>query len=72
MLAMIGELLPTGKPTGGNQVSQASGLPTTDSTPTGLLARGKSGDAAAWQWLAGFYGPLVYHWSRQAGLHGTD
>jgi RNA polymerase sigma-70 factor (ECF subfamily) len=42
------------------------------STSSGLLARVKGGQSDAWQRLAEIYGPLIYRWSRKAGLASED
>lgn len=42
------------------------------STSTTLLLRVKQQDAEAWRRLVRLYGPLVYHWCRQAGLQQAD
>ena len=42
------------------------------STSTSLLERVKAQDPKAWKRLVALYGPLVYDWCRQSGLHGED
>ena len=41
-------------------------------TPTTLLLGVKAMDPAAWARFVDLYGPLVYHWCRQAGLQDAD
>ncbi|HUG71112.1 MAG TPA: sigma-70 family RNA polymerase sigma factor [Pirellulaceae bacterium] len=43
-----------------------------DSTSASLIARARVGDGQAWERLAELYGPVVYRWSRQAGLQDSD
>ncbi len=43
-----------------------------DSTSTSLLERVKAQDAEAWDRFVKLYGPMVYDWCRQSGLHGED
>lgn len=45
---------------------------TSGSTSTSLIARVKSRDPAAWNRLVDLYGPLVYRWSRAAGVPAGD
>ena len=42
------------------------------STSSGLIARVQSRDPAAWKRLVDLYGPLVYRWSRAAGVAAGD
>jgi RNA polymerase sigma-70 factor (ECF subfamily) len=42
------------------------------STSSGLIARVKAREAAAWNRLVDLYGPLVYRWSRAAGVPASD
>jgi RNA polymerase sigma-70 factor (ECF subfamily) len=42
------------------------------STSTGLLQRVQAKDPDAWTRLVNLYGPLVYHWCRQANLKAED
>jgi len=42
------------------------------STSTSLLQRVKARDPEAWKRLVALFGPLVYDWCRQSGLHGED
>lgn len=42
------------------------------STSASLLVRVKQADPEAWRRLAFIYSPLVYQWSRQAGLQASD
>ena len=42
------------------------------STSTNLLHRVKANEAEAWRRLVDCYGPLVWHWCRQAGLQEHD
>lgn len=42
------------------------------STSSGLIARVKARDPAAWTRLVELYGPLVYRWSRAAGVPTSD
>lgn len=42
------------------------------STSTGLLEGVRARDSGAWQRLTTIYGPLVYSWTRQAGLCAED
>jgi len=42
------------------------------STSTNLLHRVKANEADAWRRLVDCYGPLVWHWCRQAGLQSHD
>lgn len=51
-------------------VISGSGLP--DSTSSSLLARLRGQDKDAWNRLVELYGPLVYTWCRQRGLHAED
>ena len=43
-----------------------------DTTTTTFLARVKEKDFVAWKRLCKVYGPLVYRWSRKAGLQDQD
>jgi RNA polymerase sigma-70 factor (ECF subfamily) len=54
----------------GSSVITGSSLP--GSTSTGLLARLRAQDSAAWARLARLYGPLVYSWCRRRGLQESD
>jgi RNA polymerase sigma-70 factor (ECF subfamily) len=50
-------------------------MPVTDtssSNSASLIQRVREFDADAWQRLCNIYGPLVYRWVRQSGLHDTD
>lgn len=49
--------------------TQPSGSPT---PPTLLERLRRPGDAAAWDWFARLYTPLLYHWARQSGLQEAD
>lgn len=42
------------------------------STSTSLIERVKHQDAEAWRRLVLIYGPVVFQWSRRAGLQGHD
>jgi len=42
------------------------------STSSGLLERVRTRDSDAWQRLVEIYGPLIYRWSRKAGLASED
>jgi RNA polymerase sigma-70 factor (ECF subfamily) len=42
------------------------------STSASLLARVQADDSEAWSRLVKLYGPIVYHWGRQAGLQPND
>jgi RNA polymerase sigma-70 factor (ECF subfamily) len=44
----------------------------TGSISTSLLDRVKARDAEAWRRLTKIFGPVIYHWSRQAGLQEAD
>jgi RNA polymerase sigma-70 factor (ECF subfamily) len=50
-----------------NAVTEAS-----DSTSQSLLRRAQRHDSDAWQRLCQLYAPLVYGWSRRAGLQEND
>ena len=43
-----------------------------NSTSSSLIERVRAQDADAWKRLVVIYGPLVYRWSRQAGLQEDD
>ena len=42
------------------------------STPYSLLLAARDGQPEAWNRLVHLYGPLVYRWSRRAGLQSSD
>jgi RNA polymerase sigma-70 factor (ECF subfamily) len=46
--------------------------PLSGSTSHSLLARVRARDADAWKRLSRLYGPVVYQWTRQAGLQASD
>lgn len=43
-----------------------------DSTETSLIVRAQRNEAEAWQRLSQLYGPMIYGWSRRAGLQPND
>lgn len=45
---------------------------TSGSTSSSLIARVQARDPAAWKRLVDLYGPLVYRWSRRAGVPAGD
>lgn len=47
-------------------------MKSTYGTSSSLLERVKADDAGAWEMLCQIYTPLVYCWSRQAGLQESD
>jgi RNA polymerase sigma-70 factor (ECF subfamily) len=50
-----------------------SAPPSDPVTPPSLLERlRRPGDAAAWDWFARLYTPLLYSWARRAGLQEAD
>lgn len=53
-------------------MTSVQGFSRSGSTSSGLLRRVQSLDAVAWNDLVTLYGPLVYHWTRQAGLQPAD
>src|SRR5690606_7771386 len=61
---------------GGKRVSilmtSGPGFSRSESTSSGLLRRVRGLDAVAWNDLVTLYGPLVYHWTRKAGLQPAD
>lgn len=50
----------------------SSGTSKSSSTSVSLIQRARRFDAEAWERLCDIYGPLVYRWARQAGLHDED
>jgi RNA polymerase sigma-70 factor, ECF subfamily len=46
--------------------------PDPGATSTGLLNQVRAGDAVAWGRLVELYGPVIYGWSRQAGMSADD
>ena len=52
--------------------TRAATVPATQSTSSSLIQRVRAHDADAWERLVVIYGPLVYRWSRQAGLQEND
>ncbi len=55
-----------------SDISRADGLEPTISTSTSLLEGVRANHPEAWRRLVRIYGPLVYRWSRKAGLQGAD
>jgi RNA polymerase sigma-70 factor (ECF subfamily) len=53
--------------TNGPPVAESS-----SSTSASLINRVRDLDPEAWQRLSELYGPVVYHWARQAGLRSSD
>jgi RNA polymerase sigma-70 factor (ECF subfamily) len=49
-----------------------SGAESSQSTSSSLIQRVKSRDPVAWQRFVTLYGPMVYDWSRKAGLQSND
>lgn len=47
-------------------------LPENPSTSLSLLEQVKNNEPSGWERLAAIYGPIVYHWSRLAGLQPAD
>jgi RNA polymerase sigma-70 factor (ECF subfamily) len=50
----------------------ASAMPSDSSTSSNLLRRVQANQAEAWRRLVDLYGPLVWHWCRQADLAEED
>ncbi len=56
----------------GNSTVDIATIDHSGSTSSGLLERVKRGESEAWRRLADLYGPLIYRWSRKAGLASED
>lgn len=52
--------------------ASSSAAPHFSTTSTNLLRRVQENQAAAWRRLVDLYGPLVWHWCRQADLQASD
>jgi RNA polymerase sigma-70 factor (ECF subfamily) len=50
----------------------AASVSVTENTSASLIARAQLRDDAAWQRLATLYTPMVYRWTRKAGLQAQD
>ena len=57
-----------------NEIPPADHRPRPDpgATSTSLLHQVRAGDAVAWGRLVELYGPVIYGWSRQAGMSADD